>query len=427
MVARIEEKKHLSARGLFGHLRDAFKTVSRPEKGKGSRQPGISLVDCLMSGVAVFSLKYASLLQFDNQKDEELVRINLKNLYQVKKAPCDTYLRERLDSVDPKHLRGAFTKLFSVIQRGKELEAYEFIDKHYLLLSDGTGYFSSHSVHCKSCCEKKHRNGDTTYYHMMQGAVIAHPNLKEVIPLCPEPIMKADGATKNDCERNATERLLRNIRREHPHLPLILAEDALAANAPHLRLCQELNIRFITVVKPKGNKTLFDWLKGVKMQEVTIQGKKSIHKIRYYNKIPLNSAAPELEINFIEYTEYNHHGKRLYYNTWATDIKITDKNALDIAKGGRCRWSIENETFNTLKNQGYNFEHNFGHGKKQPDNSVCLSHDAGISSRSNPAKMLRNVPSSMEKTKKQKITLGKNKGSLFAITYEIRIMEGTCI
>lgn len=33
-------------------------------------------------------------------------------------------------------------------------------------------------------------------------------------------------------------------------------------------------------------------------------------------------------------------------------------------RGGRCRWKIENETFNTLKNQGYQFEHNFGHGKK---------------------------------------------------------------
>jgi hypothetical protein len=28
--------------------------------------------------------------------------------------------------------------------------------------------------------------------------------------------------------------------------------------------------------------------------------------------------------------------------------------------GGRARWKIENETFNTLKNQGYQFEHNFG-------------------------------------------------------------------
>ncbi|MBP85152.1 MAG: hypothetical protein CMJ64_00280 [Planctomycetaceae bacterium] len=30
--------------------------------------------------------------------------------------------------------------------------------------------------------------------------------------------------------------------------------------------------------------------------------------------------------------------------------------------GGRSRWKIENKTFNTLKNQGYHFEHNFGHG-----------------------------------------------------------------
>ena len=31
-------------------------------------------------------------------------------------------------------------------------------------------------------------------------------------------------------------------------------------------------------------------------------------------------------------------------------------------RAGRARWRIENETFNTLKNQGYHFEHNFGHG-----------------------------------------------------------------
>ena len=31
-------------------------------------------------------------------------------------------------------------------------------------------------------------------------------------------------------------------------------------------------------------------------------------------------------------------------------------------RAGRSRWRIENETFNTLKNQGYNFEHNYGHG-----------------------------------------------------------------
>jgi len=65
-----------------------------------------------------------------------------------------------------------------------------------------------------------------------------------------------------------------------------------------------------------------------------------------------------------EYWEMNKEGKILYHNTWITDIEITRVNAYTIARGGRARWHIENETFNTLKNQGYQFEHNFGHGYK---------------------------------------------------------------
>ncbi len=33
-------------------------------------------------------------------------------------------------------------------------------------------------------------------------------------------------------------------------------------------------------------------------------------------------------------------------------------------RSGRARWKIENETFNTLTNQGYNLKHNYGLGKK---------------------------------------------------------------
>jgi hypothetical protein len=41
-------------------------------------------------------------------------------------------------------------------------------------------------------------------------------------------------------------------------------------------------------------------------------------------------------------------------------------------KGGRARWKIENETFNTLKNQGYNFEHNYGHGKNHLSTNMAM-------------------------------------------------------
>ena len=55
-------------------------------------------------------------------------------------------MRERLDEVDPRQLRHCFTKLFQLLQRGKELEKYAY--GYYVLSIDGTGYFSSDKVHC---------------------------------------------------------------------------------------------------------------------------------------------------------------------------------------------------------------------------------------------------------------------------------------
>lgn len=189
----------------------------------------------------------------------------------------------------------------------------------------------------------------------MLGAALVHPDYREVIPICPEPIAREDGDNKNDCERNASTRLLLDVRREPPHLPLILAEDGLASNGPHLNLCQKLKIRLITAVKPDGNKTLFEWLK------YEFKDKEGhTHQMEYYNGIPLNDATPDLKGNFIDYWE-EIDGKKKYHSTWVTDIKITQDNGFAIVRGGRARWKIENETFNTLKHQGYEFEHNYGH------------------------------------------------------------------
>ena len=87
---------------------------------------------------------------------------------------------------------------------------------------DGTGYFCSKDVHCEHCCEKNHKDGSKSYYHNMLSAVIAHPDQKVVIPFAPEMIMKCDGKTKNDSEHSAAKRFLADLKREHPHLRLII-------------------------------------------------------------------------------------------------------------------------------------------------------------------------------------------------------------
>ena len=109
-----------------------------------------------MSGLAIFAMKYPSLLQFDrDSRGDGTVGANLRSLYGVARAPSDTALGERLDEVDPRVLRRAFTRLFHVLQRGRGLEGFATLDGHYLFSVHGTGTFSSSRVHCASCCEKQ--------------------------------------------------------------------------------------------------------------------------------------------------------------------------------------------------------------------------------------------------------------------------------
>jgi hypothetical protein len=326
----------------------------------------IGLVDALMSGLAVFGLKYPSLLKFDEARHETVIRSNLQSLYGVTQAPCDTQLRTILDAVDPAQLRPAFREIHRHLQRHKALEAYQFLDGHYLVSIDGTGQFASSAISCPECCVKKTRNGKC-YYHQLLAAVLVHPDLATVLPLAPEAITRADGATKNDCERNAAKRLLEQIREDHPQLKLIVVEDALASNEPHLELLEALNLRYIIGVKEGDHQALFEAVRAKlgtdACQELEYTDEQGIeHGYRFVNDVPLNKAHPERRVNFLEYWEID--GDRQLLFSWITDFQLIEDNVEPIARGGRARWKVENETFNTLKNQGYHLEHNYGHGQQ---------------------------------------------------------------
>ena len=354
-------RKTLSKPGLLKKVRASFERIDDGVSGRKFR-----LADYLMSGLAIFSLKYGSLLQFDRHANEEgTIRFNLRSLFGVRQAPSDSGLRKRLDNVDPRSLRPAFKRVFRALQRGKALEGYAYWDGHYLLSIDGTGTFSSRSVHCANCCEKHHRDGSVEYYHQMLAAVVVHPEHREVFPLAPEPIQNTDGATKNDCEREAAKRLIADVRREHPHLPLIVLEDGLASNGPHIRKLREHRMRFILGAKPGDHKALFDELESnsrVQHWETT-DGDGSHHRFRVLERVALNKTNEDLEVNVLEYWETKPNGKRQHFS-WVTDLPVNRDTAMKIMRAGRARWRIENETFNTLKNAGYNLEHNFGHGDK---------------------------------------------------------------
>jgi hypothetical protein len=241
-----------------------------------------------------------------------------------------------------------------------------FVQGHYLLALDGTGYFSSNEIHCDSCLEKHHRNGTITYAHQMLGAALIHPDKRAVIPLMPEPIVKQDGTEKNDCERNAAKRFVPKFRQDHPHLKVIVTEDSLSSNAPHIETLHAHDMRYILGVKEGDHAFLFKQVaEAERAGRVTYyerhERQKGIqHRFRFVCDMPLNESNAALRVNFIECWE-TVKGKVQHFS-WVTDLCVNKGTVYRIMQGARARWRIENETFNTLKNQGYHFEHNFGHG-----------------------------------------------------------------
>ena len=358
----MKTRKYLSASGLFKLMYAGMEKI----KDVRADNQTISLADALMSAFAIFSLKDASLLAFDARRTGQGAK-NLKRLYGIKTIPCDTQMRTINDEVDPQELRPLYKSIFRQLQRGKVMEPMVFMEGCYLLTLDGTGYFSSNEVHCACCLEKKSsQTGEIRYAHQMLGAAIVHPDYAEVVPFAPEAIVKQDGATKNDCERNAAKRFFEKLRQDHPHLALIVVEDGLSSNAPHITELDRHNLHYILGVKEGDHKFLFDYVAKARaagrVTEFEYAAEGTLHRFRFINQVPLNESNPDQLVNFLEYWEICP-GKTQHFS-WVTDFTVTTVNAYQIMRGGRARWKIENETFNTLKNQGYHFEHNFGHGAK---------------------------------------------------------------
>ena len=338
------------------------------------------LSDVFMSGLAMFSLKYSSLLDFDQQTTLECE--NMKQVFGIQSVCSDTHLRRILDQQAPEPIRQAFVDRFSDLKRTGLLREYEYkigSTKYLIISSDGVQHFSSKKINCPCCLDKKHRDGSTTYHHNMLCAALVHPDNREVFIMGCEPIIQQDGRQKNDCELNAGKRLFAQMDNDYKvyqdQYNFLIVEDALYANAPHLQCLQSNGYSYIVNVKPDSHKSLFAHIAGRRERnqtKVSIISKEGItHRFEWVNNIPLNNSDANIRVNFLHYEQTNKKGKKTTF-TWVTDIKLNIKRVWSIMKTGRSRWKIENETFNTLKNLGYHFEHNYGHG--QDHLSTTLAH-----------------------------------------------------
>jgi len=359
----VHHKKHLSFTALRKLLSEHFRQIDdRRQSGKVD----YSLNDYLMSGFAMMFFQDPSLLAFQKRMQDSIQHNNLTTVYDVSKIPKESQMREVLDRVDPSDLAPIFSGLLSRLQRGKHLVNYQLFEGMYLVSIDGSEYFSSKNIQCPHCLITESK-GKRRYHHQILQSVIVNPDMRQVIPLAPEQISNHDGTKKQDCEINAGKRVIHNIRKVHPKLGIIITGDDLYSKQPFIDELKKNRMSFILVAKPTDHNILFQWVDeltqlggGDSLELIDEKGRR--HRYQWVNDVPLNGTKDADHVNFFQYQIVSKNNKINYKNSWVTDISVNKNNVVTLVKGGRARWKIENETFNTLKNQGYHIEHNFGHG-----------------------------------------------------------------
>lgn len=206
------------------------------------------------------------------------------------------------------------------------------------------------------------------YFHSFLGASIVAPGHRQVLPLPAEFIAPQDGAEKQDCERNAAKRwLARHGPAVHQLRPVFLGDDLFACQ-PIAAAVQQQGGNFIFTCKPASHQTITEYLTGAELEEyrqsTVTRGKRTTAIYRWLSGVPMRATDDALIVNWFSIEILNGKGKRTYYNSFITDLPVTTGTVAELAACGRARWKIENETFNVLKSNGYNLEHNFGHGKE---------------------------------------------------------------
>ena len=121
---------------------------------------------------------------------------------------------------------------------------------------------------------------------------------------------------------------------------------------------------FLLVAKPGDHKSLYQDLAVLRRANLldrhTTEHRQERREYEWVTDLPLNSNPNSPHINFIRLRIVK--AGKTYENAWVTDLTPTSANIVQLVRAARARWKIENEGFNTLKNQGYHLEHNFGHG-----------------------------------------------------------------
>lgn len=354
---------------LSGFLESIEEEMVDPRTGNNKQY---EIRDAFLSAFSVFFTQNPSFLSYQKAMETKNGNNNARTIFGVHKIPTDNHIRKLLDSTPPESTYRVFTGIYNLLYESGSLDEFKSIGDSFLIALDGTDYFYSEKIHCRSCSTIHHQDGRVSYKHSAIVPVIVKPGSEHVFSLPPEFITPQDGNKKEDCENAAVKRWIAQWANVFGNKGMTLLGDDLYSRQPIIELTIEKGFHFIFVCKPQSHLWLSEYIAHCDpikdLNEFSFTQKKGkeklLHTYRFINGVPIRDTKDAILLNWVELTITNQKNEIIFKNAYCTDYCINKKNAIEIVMCGRARWKIENENTNTLKTKGYYLEHNYGHGKK---------------------------------------------------------------
>lgn len=322
--------------------------------------------ELIMGSLFMFIFKEASRNAYNNHRRDPVFAKNYQRLLKLRLPHPDT-IEDILRILPVSALEVLKAVLVSSLIEQKLFRKFRFMGAHYYVAVDATGTHTFDHKHCEHCLTKRSKNGTiTTWFHYVLEAKLVTSS-GYAISLASEFIENLPGRDfeKQDCERKAFVRLASKIKKYFPRLPVCILGDGLYPNNTVFDICRRNNWAFIITLKDGCLKT---FQTEVNLLKAVVTKREVYRRDKQYNT--------HLEYSFLNDVEYDgnlYHWVRCketktrhsngYTDTtnfvYITSTRQTLQNVTETADGGRLRWKIENEGFNTQKNLGYELEHKY--------------------------------------------------------------------
>ncbi|MBI4646077.1 MAG: hypothetical protein HY738_05625 [Bacteroidia bacterium] len=327
------------------------------------KSPKYDVKELLMACISMFLFKRSSRNAMNNSSRKGLFQKNYQKIFGVNLPHMDT-VDVFLETLAAEDLEQIKQRMIQCLIEKKALQKFK-ISGHYVVAVDGTVIGAYDYEPYPECPFKESKTGKKTWLvPVLEAKIVCSNGLS--LSIATEWISNTGNYEKQDCEQKAFTRLAEKLKQSCPRLPICIAADGLYPNQTTFEICRNNNWNYIITLKDGNLKTVWEDInfelliaKDKPLEEIIKYSatEKIIHYYRFINGLTYHGFV----LNWIECVErvIKKDKEEKCRFVHITNMKIDKNNVASLSYHGRLRWNIENEGFNSQKNQGYNLEHKY--------------------------------------------------------------------